>query len=98
MIKRIVKLHFREAEVQAFIRLYDENRHKIRAFEGCRHVELLRETEDSPVFFTFSRWDSVAHLNQYRQSELFASVWKQTKALFADKAQAWTVEEQVFVD
>lgn len=98
MIKRIVKLHFREAEVLAFQAIYDESRKKIRAFEGCRHVELLRDQNHPAVFFTFSVWESAEHLDRYRHSELFAGVWFRTKALFAEKAQAWTVVEQEFAD
>ncbi len=35
---------------------------------------------------TYSRWQSEAALNQYRDSELFKSVWSFTKALFFRKA------------
>jgi quinol monooxygenase YgiN len=97
MIKRIVKMEFRESEVPAFVQIYEASRHKIRAFEGCEHVELLRANNHANVFFTFSRWQSEAHLDQYRQSELFKGVWSATKALFAEKAQAWTVEEVNFL-
>jgi quinol monooxygenase YgiN len=96
MIKRIVKMHFREAEVSTFLSIYEESRKKIRAFEGCHHVELLRDVETPEVFFTFSIWESPAHLDKYRHSELFAGVWSQTKALFAAKAMAWSAEEQNF--
>ena len=40
------------------------------------------------VFFTYSVWDSPAHLDAYRNSELFRTTWAKTKAWFADRAQA----------
>lgn len=91
MIIRIVKMTFKPEKVNEFIHLFDSSSHKIRAMEGCRHLELLREEGSGNVFFTYSYWESEAFLNSYRESELFAGVWSQTKALFSDKPQAWTV-------
>ncbi len=96
MIKRIVKMSFDPNKVNDFLSVYRANWNLIRGFEGCHHVELL-QAEDSPnVFFTYSMWDSEAHLNKYRDSELFNSVWSRVKILFNDKPQAWTVKEVTF--
>jgi heme-degrading monooxygenase HmoA len=43
------------------------------------------------VLFTFSIWDSEAALENYRQSDLFRDTWAKTKALFAEKAEAWSM-------
>lgn len=91
-------MHFRVEEVPAFVSIYKESRNKIKGFDGCRHVELLQDKDNAAIFFTFSIWESAEHLNIYRHSELFAGVWSRTKALFAEKAEAWSVQEQVFVD
>jgi hypothetical protein len=32
-------------------------------------------------------------LNQYRDSELFKSVWSFTKTLFSEKPQAWSTKK-----
>jgi quinol monooxygenase YgiN len=93
MIKRIVKLTFREEEVPAFLALFDQTNARIRAFPGCRHLELLRCGQPDNVFFTFSIWDSQEQLDHYRYSEFFRDTWQRTKALFADKAEAWSVTE-----
>jgi heme-degrading monooxygenase HmoA len=45
--------------------------------------------------FTYSQWESEAHLNNYRASDLFAVTWRDTKAKFAHKAEAWSVEQVV---
>jgi heme-degrading monooxygenase HmoA len=92
MIKRIVKLTFQEDKTDDFIQIFEESKDKIRAMSGCQHVEMLRAVEPDNVFFTFSIWDSEVHLNAYRNSELFGSTWKKTKALFSDAPQAWTVD------
>jgi hypothetical protein len=34
-------------------------------------------------------------LNAYRNSELFAGVWGRTKVLFAEKAEAWSLQDLV---
>jgi quinol monooxygenase YgiN len=96
MIKRIVKMSFVPEKVDDFLAVYKANWDRIRGFKGCNHVELLRDENSPNVFFTYSLWESEAHLNTYRESELFNSVWSRTKVLFNDKPQAWTVSEIKF--
>jgi len=92
MITRIVKMTFREEEINAFQTFFEERRHLIRSFEGCTHLELWQDKDKPAVFFTYSRWHSVSHLNAYRASAFFADTWTQTKEKFAAKPEAWTVE------
>ncbi|MDO8367314.1 MAG: antibiotic biosynthesis monooxygenase family protein [Saprospiraceae bacterium] len=93
MIKRIVKMTFREEAVQTFVaEVFEHSKARIRAFEGCQHMELLQHKSRPNVLFTLSIWDNEAALEAYRASELFADTWAKTKALFAEKAEAWTVE------
>ena len=84
---------FREDAVEAFVSdVFDPSKDRIRAFPGCRHMELLRQTNHSNILFTLSYWDDETALNVYRASDLFAETWKKTKALFAEKAEAWSTE------
>jgi heme-degrading monooxygenase HmoA len=53
---------------------------------------LLRFTDDPRVLFTLSIWENPEALEAYRRSELFQNTWAKTKALFAEKAEAWSVE------
>jgi len=92
MIKRIVKLTFRESETETFLRIFKSKKNKIRAFEGCLHLELWRDVKTPNVFFTYSFWNSESDLNAYRHSDLFQKTWKKTKELFSDKPEAWSVE------
>jgi heme-degrading monooxygenase HmoA len=93
MIKRIVKMHFREDAVTTFLdEVFAQSKAQIRAFPGCRHMELLRHLTRPNVLFTLSYWDSADDLERYRQSELFKRTWASTKALFEHPAEAWSVE------
>lgn len=91
MIVRIVQMTFRAEEVDNFRQLFDERKHLIRGFAGCQHLELWNDAHQPNIFFTYSIWDSEAHLDHYRFSELFKDTWTRTKALFADKPHAWSV-------
>lgn len=92
MIRRIVKMTFREAEVPVFLALFERTKNNIRSFPGCRHLELWKQEAHDNVFFTFSIWEGPDALETYRKSELFKNTWTQTKALFAAPAQAWSLE------
>ena len=91
MIKRVVKLIFKEEEIENFENLFQERKEKIRAFEGCMHLELWQNKNNPKEFFTYSFWESEAHLNQYRHSDYFEETWTITKAMFDGKPMAWTV-------
>ena len=92
MIKRIVKLTFREEEVEKFLENFEQNKLKISGFEGCRHLELWRDKKAPNIFFTYSYWESEAALNAYRHSDLFKGIWSKTKVLFSDKPEAWSID------
>ncbi len=91
-MQRIVKMKFREDAVEDFLRIFDDVKEKIRASEGCEHLELLRDQHSPNIFFTYSTWQSPEYLEQYRHSDLFQTTWKKTKALFKDRAAAWSVD------
>ena len=93
MITRIVRMHFRPGEREAFLAIFNASKDLIRQFDGCQHLGLYNEAGLPDVFFTYSIWASAAHLDEYRKSELFQTTWAATKVLFAEKAQAWSMEE-----
>lgn len=92
MFTRIVKMTFEETKRESFIHLFEEVKSQIRAFEGCTYLELLRDKNNPNIFFTYSKWEEEENLQAYRHSALFASTWEQTKAMFADKPEAWSVD------
>ena len=95
MIIRIVKMNFRPELVSQFEAVFEERKAQIAGFEGCTKLQLLRGIgEMDNVFFTYSYWESEQALDNYRHSDFFKDTWSKTKALFASKAEAWSVEEQ----
>ena len=91
MIIRIVRMHFTEAGVDEFLSIFNANREAIRKFEGCTHLEVLRDLNDELVYTTLSHWQDTDSLERYRKSELFASVWGRVKTLFSERTQAYSV-------
>ncbi|PIE49559.1 MAG: antibiotic biosynthesis monooxygenase [Flavobacteriales bacterium] len=93
MLIRIVKMSFRPEEVDNFLQIFSEIKHKIIARKGCTKLDLYQDKDNTNIFFTYSFWNSKADLEDYRNSELFISVWAKTKVLFNDKPEAWSVKE-----
>ena len=91
MIIRIVKMIFREDEIEAFKKLFEERKSLIRQFEGCTKLELWQDKNHPQIFFTYSWWDSEVHLDNYRSSHFFDDTWTLTKQKFAGKPEAWSV-------
>jgi quinol monooxygenase YgiN len=91
MIKRIVRMTFQEDKTQAFEELFLATRDKIKATPGCLHLEWWQDLGDKNIYYTFSHWESEAHLADYKNTETFKWVWPKTKAMFAAPPQAWSV-------
>ena len=85
-------MQFKPSEVENFQRIFDLNNNKIRNFVGCSHLELYQVKNNPEVFFTYSYWENEEALNNYRHSSLFKSVWAETKTLFSEKPEAWSVD------
>lgn len=88
---------FREDEVDKFLEVFNESKLKIRNFNGCQHLELLKDYHQPNIFSTYSIWDNDESLDNYRHSDLFSGVWKQTKALFKEKPIAFSSEKYIEV-
>lgn len=90
MIVRIVKLSFREEEIDRFKEILVESKEKIKSFPGVIYLEMLQDINDPTIFFTYSHWESEQDLENYRHSELFKNTWAKTKPLFSAPAKAWS--------
>ena len=95
---RIVKMTFQEDKVGEFLDNFNTYKQQIKNFEGVNHLELLNDKSNTAIFFTYSIWQSEEHLENYRKSDLFKNVWAQTKPLFKEKAEAWSVNSIVNLD
>lgn len=94
MIVRIVKMQFHEEKVPEFLQVFEASALLIRNFPGCKHLTLLADTHHKDTYFTYSWWDGLESLENYRHSQLFEGVWAQTKVLFSGKPAAWSVTEK----
>lgn len=94
MIIRLVKMEFQESHIDDFLKVFEASKDRIKSFSGCRHLQLLRDDSDPGVFFTYSHWESNHDLENYRNSDLFKSVWGDTKKLFRSSPQAWSLVDQ----
>jgi len=93
MFVRIVKMSFEVSNIEIFLENFNNNKEKIRNYKGCRLLELYRDKKEPTLFFTYSYWKSEQDLENYRQSELFKTVWTDTKKLFNKKPEAWSVDK-----
>lgn len=92
MVIRLVRMHFSPETSAQFLAIFEEMNQHIRAFEGCRGLELYREIDDAHSFTTYSLWDSLEHLETYRKSDLFKSTWAKVKPLMRSKPSAVSYE------
>lgn len=92
MIVRIVKMTFKADEIDNFLELFEKQKAFIANFEGCSHLELLRDKNNSTTFFTYSYWQDETYLDKYRQSNFFRNIWSTVKLKFDDKPMAWSLE------
>lgn len=82
-------------KIDVFLNNFNNNKEKIRNFNGCQLLELYRDKTQNNIFFTYSYWDTTVDLENYRKSELFKLVWSRVKPLFNDKPIAWSVDKIV---
>lgn len=93
MLIRIVRMHFTEHGIEDFLKIFNTNKIAIRNFEGCSHLELLKDIENPLVYTTLSHWKDEQSLETYRKSDLFTSVWKTVKPLFSQQSQAFSLSQ-----
>ena len=84
---------FEHDKINQFLSIFEDTKAQIRQFQGCTHLELWQDQDDPRIFFTHSQWESADALESYRNSDLFKSTWRETKQLFAEKPQAWSVQQ-----
>jgi len=95
---RTVRMTFKHDEVENFLELFEVSKNKIRNFEGCSHLELLKDYNMPNVFSTYSIWEDEAALDAYRNSKLFAGVWRETKSKFDAKPIAFSSMKYIEVN
>lgn len=98
MLVRIVKMEFYKQNIEVFLENFNATKTRIRAFKGCTFLELYKDKNDANILFTYSYWESEAALENYRNSELFKTVWSKVKPLFSVRPEAWSVDKVETLD
>jgi quinol monooxygenase YgiN len=83
MLVRLVRMTFRPDALDAFLDHFDRVAPRIRAFDGCKHLELWHDPRFPNVCTTYSQWRDDDALEAYRASDLFRGTWSEVKTLFA---------------
>ena len=94
MIIRIVKMSFEPSKITDFKAHFETVRDQIKTFDGNCFLELYQDKDNRSTFFTYSHWQSIGDLENYRQSDFFKKVWSETKPMFNDKPEAWSLLQQ----
>ncbi len=97
-ILRIVRLSFDEDKINEFIEIFESTKTQIRSFEGCTHLELMKDLHHNNVYYTYSKWISDDALEAYRNSSLFKETWSKTKLLFNARASAYSLVHALGAD
>ena len=90
-------MEFKPEKVEDFLKIFEESKHKIANFEGCKALSLFVDQAQKNVLYTVSKWESIDNLENYRKSELFQETWTKTKNYFNGKPLAYSLEIQSFV-
>lgn len=94
MLVRVVKLTFQPQYLSAFYTHFDTVKDQVATFPGCHGMKLLADQHAPETIFTYSVWENEAALDTYRHSDLFASIWPNIKPWFAQRAEAWSLDEK----
>lgn len=84
-------MSFKEEEIASFLEVFEKQKIFIASFDGCNHLELLKDKNQHNVFFTYSHWDDEAALERYRESDFFRNIWSGVKLKFDAKPEAWSL-------
>jgi quinol monooxygenase YgiN len=95
VITRIVRMEFSEEAVASFLQTFEQARDRIRHFEGCHSLQLMRDNDNLNLYSTVSVWENTDALENYRHSELFKQTWEAAKKGFISKPVAFTLQGDV---
>lgn len=87
-ITRVVKLTLKPECIGDFCDVFVAHQQQISRFDGCISLQGFQDNKEPNIFFTISQWDSEAHLDNYRFSDFFKTLWTTVKPMFAEKALA----------
>lgn len=86
-------MSFKEDKIEEFLYVFKNQKEFIASFEGCTHLELLKDKNNPSIFFTYSYWEDESFLELYRKSDFFKNIWSSVKVMFDDKPLAWSLNK-----
>ena len=86
-------MEFQEDKTGDFKRIFKRQKPFIENFKGCHSVKLYKDATKHNVFYTYSLWENLQALEEYRKSEIFRKTWEEVKTLFSGKPLAFSLEE-----
>ena len=92
MLVRIVKLQFKEEKINDFLMHFETVKWKVASFPGCKGMKLLQDIKNPCIIMTYSIWDNEEALENYKNSNLFTTIWLSIKIWFDAKAEAWSLQ------
>ena len=93
MIIKIVKLIIEKEKVDEFQLFFKKSKLSISNFNVNNYVVLIKETEERNIFFSCSYWKNEEMFENYRNSNFFQGLWKNTKTYFSGKSKAWSINK-----
>jgi quinol monooxygenase YgiN len=90
MLIRVVRMYFKEENIQDFLTLFNESKDRIRNYDGCLRLDLLQDYNQEHILTTYSYWRDKKALDNYRHSAFFMENWSQMKKYFANKPVAFS--------
>lgn len=82
---------FKPEKTNDFLAIFQETKDNIRNFDGCLHLELLKDYHQDHVYFTYSHWIDDKALKTYKNSSLFREIWEKTKIHFSGRPDAFSL-------
>lgn len=85
-------MHVTKSNRSEFLQVVNPHIKKMERTPGCLELRLFIDSTDPDCFVTQSRWENEESLENYRNSDLFRSVWAKVKPFFSDRAEAFTLK------
>jgi heme-degrading monooxygenase HmoA len=60
--------------------------------KGCRMEKFMRSTEQRDLYISYSEWDSVADIENYRSTTEHDTIQSEVRAIQGSRAVVWTYE------
>ncbi len=92
MIKHISKIIIREESIDIFKGLVEKFIPKIQAEDTCLHAEVIQDTKNVALFFSYTVWKSQKDSNVFLKSEIFKDIRANLENHLAEQPETWSTK------